>query len=107
MAVHHPAEISPTKPELLHLAGRKGAPAARDRAPDLPGVSWIAADLSDPEVPARLVDDHVARHGGLDALVAVHARSSDQDLATVTAGELDLSFAVNARTTMLLRSRRR
>jgi 3-oxoacyl-[acyl-carrier protein] reductase len=70
--------------------------------PDIPGVSWTPADLTDTLAPARLVDGHVARHGSLDALVAVHARSSDQDLATVTAEELDLSFAVNARATVLL-----
>jgi 3-oxoacyl-[acyl-carrier protein] reductase len=70
--------------------------------PDLPGAGWSAADLSDAGTPARLVEEHVARHGSLDALVAVHARSSDQDLASVTAEELDLSFAVNARATVLL-----
>ncbi|HEY6749187.1 MAG TPA: SDR family oxidoreductase [Mycobacteriales bacterium] len=67
-----------------------------------PDFTWTAADLADPEVPARLVADHVAAHGGLDALVAVHARSSDQSLETVTAAELDLSFAVNTRATVLL-----
>jgi 3-oxoacyl-[acyl-carrier protein] reductase len=70
--------------------------------PDIPGVTWAAADLADPRTPARLVDAHVARHGGLDAVVAVHARSSDQDLLSLTAEELDLSFAVNARATVLL-----
>jgi 3-oxoacyl-[acyl-carrier protein] reductase len=53
-------------------------------------------------VPARLVEAHVADHGGLDALVAVHARSSTQDLAAITAAEMDLSFAVNTRATVLL-----
>jgi 3-oxoacyl-[acyl-carrier protein] reductase len=67
-----------------------------------PDFSWAPADLADPAVPARLVADHVAAHGGLDALVAVHARASDQDLATVTAAELDASFAVNTRATVLL-----
>ncbi|HKE66101.1 MAG TPA: SDR family oxidoreductase [Micromonosporaceae bacterium] len=66
------------------------------------GMVWQAADLADPDVPARLVADHVARFGSLDALVAVHARSSDQDLASVTAAEMDASFAVNARATVLL-----
>jgi 3-oxoacyl-[acyl-carrier protein] reductase len=70
--------------------------------PELPGVRWAPADLSDPAVPARLVAEHVARHGTLDALVAVHARSSDQSLETVTAAEMDLSFAVNTRATVLL-----
>ena len=67
-----------------------------------PDFTWAPADLADPDVPARLVADHVAAHGGLDALVAVHARSSDQSLETVTAAELDLSFAVNTRATVLL-----
>ena len=70
--------------------------------PEFPGLEWTAADLADPEVPARLVEAHAAAHGGLDALVAVHARSSDQSLETVTAAEMDLSFAVNTRATVLL-----
>ncbi|HST67587.1 MAG TPA: SDR family oxidoreductase [Mycobacteriales bacterium] len=70
--------------------------------PAFEGLRWTPADLADPNVPARLVEAHVAAHGGLDALVAVHARSSDQSLETVTAAELDLSFAVNTRATVLL-----
>ena len=70
--------------------------------PEFPGLDWTAADLADPDVPARLVEAHVAEHGRLDALVAVHARSSDQSLETVTAAEMDRSFAVNTRATVLL-----
>jgi len=70
--------------------------------PRIAGMPWEAADLSDPEVPARLVASHMSRYGRLDALVAVHARSSDQDLERVTAAEMDLSFAVNARATVQL-----
>jgi 3-oxoacyl-[acyl-carrier protein] reductase len=70
--------------------------------PESPGLEWVPADLADPDVPARLVEAHVARHGSLDALVAVHARSSAQSLETVTAAEMDLSFAVNTRATVLL-----
>ena len=77
-------------------------PWGRDVEPDLEGIAWSAADLADPAVPARLVADHVQRFGGLDALVAVHARSSMQDLGAVTAAELDASFAVNTRATVLL-----
>ena len=65
-------------------------------------VSWEPADLTDPAVPARVVQRHVAALGSLDALVAVHARSSMQDLTSVTADELDASFAVNTRATVLL-----
>lgn len=75
---------------------------ADSSGPELPGMHWQQADLAAPLVPAALVADHLERHGSLDALVAVHARSSDQDLATVTAAELDASFAVNTRATILL-----
>jgi 3-oxoacyl-[acyl-carrier protein] reductase len=75
---------------------------ADDAEPALAGVIWRPADLADPDVPVQLVGEHVRRLGALDALVAVHARSSEQDLATVTAAELDLSFAVNTRATVLL-----
>ena len=40
--------------------------------------------------------------GHVDVLVANHARSSQQDLFALTAAELDASFAVNARATLLL-----
>lgn len=73
-----------------------------EHEPDVEGVGGVAADLSDPEVPARLVDDVVVKYRALDALVCVHARSSAQDLTTVTAAELDASFAVNTRSTVLL-----
>lgn len=79
-----------------------GADRPPDQALERDGVPWSPADLADPDVPARLVEQHVQRHGSLDALVAVHARSSDQSLATVTAAELDASFAVNTRATLLL-----
>ena len=65
-------------------------------------ISWRQADLADPEVPARLVADHIERYGELGALIAVHARSVNQGLAQATAAELDLSFAVNTRATVLL-----
>jgi 3-oxoacyl-[acyl-carrier protein] reductase len=70
--------------------------------PELPDVSWEVADLADPLAPDRLVKRHVERHRNLDALVAVHARSSEESLETLTAGELDKSFAVNTRATLLL-----
>jgi len=73
-----------------------------DFTPDLPDATWETADLADPLVPAALVRRHVERHGSIDALVAVHARSSKQDLDEATAAELDASFAVNARATVLL-----
>ena len=79
-----------------HLWGADGAD------PDIRGVAWRAADLANPDMPRRLVQEHVERYGDLDALVAAHARSSHFTLATSTAAELDRCLAVNTRATLLL-----
>ena len=65
-------------------------------------VEHVSADLADPATPAELVGAAVARFGQLDALVAVHARSSGQSLEQLTVEELDRSWAVNARATLML-----
>jgi 3-oxoacyl-[acyl-carrier protein] reductase len=62
----------------------------------------LSLDLADPDAPARLVGAARADLGGIDVLLAVHARSSSQSLAQLTAAELDRTFAVNARATLLL-----
>jgi len=51
-------------------------------------------DLSRPSAPAELVAQAAERLGGLDTLVANHARSSIGGLASLTAEELDLCWAV-------------
>jgi 3-oxoacyl-[acyl-carrier protein] reductase len=73
-----------------------------DPEPAVPGIPWQAVDLAAPDAPEHLVTDHVARYGSLDALVALHARSSSGGLGALTAAELDLTFAINARATLLL-----
>jgi 3-oxoacyl-[acyl-carrier protein] reductase len=99
--------------EHLHTAGwavdATGWPAhdaeqpwGADAAPSPAGVRWEAADLEAPDAAERLVAAHVARHGGLHALVAAHARSASGGLGALTAAELDRSYAVNARATLLL-----
>lgn len=60
------------------------------------------ADLAHPDTPGRLVGEAVATMGRLDILVANHARSAEQSVSDLTAEELDLSFAVNSRATLLL-----
>jgi 3-oxoacyl-[acyl-carrier protein] reductase len=65
-------------------------------------VAHVAADLADPEAPGRLVDAVRREFGHLDVLVANHARSSAQSLEQLTAAELDLTYAVNTRATLLL-----
>lgn len=65
-------------------------------------VVHISADLNDVGTPAALVDAACSAFGHLDAVVANHARSSAQALEELTAAELDLSYAVNTRATLLL-----
>jgi 3-oxoacyl-[acyl-carrier protein] reductase len=62
-------------------------------------------DLEDPRTPAVLIDETVERAGGIDIVVAVHARSSSDSLSTVTADELDRCWAANVRSVVLLAQR--
>jgi 3-oxoacyl-[acyl-carrier protein] reductase len=62
-------------------------------------------DLEEPGAPAALVDEVVARHGRIDVVVAVHARSSAQSLAEVTVDELDRCWAANVRSVVQLAQR--
>lgn len=65
-------------------------------------VAHLSLDLADPQAPAALVEAAVHRFGRLDAVIANHARSSRQSLEQLTAAEIDLSYAVNTRATLLL-----
>jgi 3-oxoacyl-[acyl-carrier protein] reductase len=66
-------------------------------------VEHVAADLADPDTPRALVAAARDHFGHLDAVVANHARGGvSQTLETVTADELDLTYAVNTRATLLL-----
>lgn len=62
----------------------------------------VEADFADPAAPAWVIEQAVDRFGHVDVLVANHARSSSQSLTEVTASELDLAWAVNARASVLL-----
>src|SRR5205085_6388373 len=65
-------------------------------------VEHVGADFADPEAPAAVLEHALTRFGGVDVLVANHARSSSLRLQDVTALELDRSWAVNARAVILL-----
>jgi 3-oxoacyl-[acyl-carrier protein] reductase len=65
-------------------------------------LAHVAADFADAAMPAWVIERTVERFGHVDVLVANHARSSNQTLAEVTATELDLTWAVNARASVLL-----
>lgn len=62
----------------------------------------VAADFADPRAPGLVVAAAVEAFGAVDVVVANHARSSNQTLEEVTAAELDLTWAVNARASVLL-----
>ena len=66
------------------------------------GVVFIDADFAEAAAAERVVSAAVAARGPLDILIANHARSGANSLDDVTADELDLSFAVNARGSILL-----
>ena len=65
-------------------------------------VEHLPADLEDPAGPAALVTAAREALGHVDVLVANHARSSHQDLASLTAEEVDRTLAANVRGTLLL-----
>jgi 3-oxoacyl-[acyl-carrier protein] reductase len=69
---------------------------------ELPGAVLVEADFADPAGPAAVVEATVEAFGRLDVVVANHARSSDLALEDLTAEELDLTYAVNVRATLLL-----
>ena len=67
-----------------------------------PTPHYLSLDLAEPDAPARLIAAAHDALGGLDVLLAVHARSVNQSLGQLTAVELDATFGVNARATLLL-----
>lgn len=65
-------------------------------------LQFCAADLGDPGAADALIGSAVERFGAVDIVVANHARSSRQALAALTVDELDRSWAVNTRASVLL-----
>jgi len=69
---------------------------------DQPSLAHAEVDLELADAPHRLVAAAVERFGPIDALVVNHARSSNGELHQITADELDRTWAVNVRATLLL-----
>ncbi len=66
-------------------------------------LSDVAADLADPDGPARVLEAATSAFGHVDVLVCNHARSgSDGALGTLDAAMLDAHWSVNARSSLLL-----
>lgn len=65
-------------------------------------LSHVEADFADPGAPRRVIDNAIQRFGGVDVLIANHARSAPGRLSEVSSADLDLAWAVNARASVLL-----
>ena len=65
-------------------------------------MHWIDGDLSDPEVPARLVSETVDALGGLDALVNNAGITLAKPALELTASDFDRIFSVDVRAAFLL-----
>ena len=98
--VHGFAPHDEAQPWGADPVGAEGVLAALDAPEDR--LARVECDLADPDGPAALVDAAIERFGALDIVVANHARSSHGSLADLTAAELDASWAVNARASLLL-----
>lgn len=86
------------------LGGEGVVEALRGEVPDA-RIIEVAADFVHPAAPFTVMDAAREAFGHVDILVANHARSSGQSLATLTAAEVDLTMAVNVRATLLLAQR--
>jgi 3-oxoacyl-[acyl-carrier protein] reductase len=66
-------------------------------------LEHLEADFALPDAPATAVESAVQLFGHVDVIVANHATSSrPKNLSEVTVEELDVSWAVNARASVLL-----
>ena len=80
-------------------------PWGAGRPASLPSIEVAEHDLTEPGVATALVDEVIDRHGRLDIVIAVHARSSEGGLAEVTEVELDQCWAANVRSIVMLAQR--
>jgi glucose 1-dehydrogenase len=60
-------------------------------------VEWVVGDMADPEVPARLVEETVARLGRLDVLVNNAGITVSKPALELTAEDFDSLFSVDVR----------
>lgn len=64
-------------------------------------MEWVVGDLSDVEVPARLVDETVAAFGRLDVLVSNAGVTRSKPALELTAEDFDSIFSVDVRAAFL------
>jgi 3-oxoacyl-[acyl-carrier protein] reductase len=82
--------------------GWRGYDARMPWGADPDHLADIEADLADPEVPARVVDQVRADVGAVTGLVLCHCESVDSSIDDTTVESFDRHMAVNARATWLL-----
>ena len=72
-----------------------------DRLARLGETHWVSGDLSDAEVPARLVRETVEHYGRLDVLVNNAGISPGKPALELTAEDFDTLFAIDVRAAFL------
>jgi len=65
-------------------------------------VHWVYGDLSDPDVPKRLVGETASALGGIDVLVNNAGLSTAKPFLELTAEDFDTTFDVDVRASFLL-----
>ncbi len=65
-------------------------------------IHWVWGDLSDPQVPARLVAETVSAHGRIDVLVNNAGLSTAKPFLEITVEDFDLTFEIDVRGSYLL-----
>lgn len=96
-----------TAKRLIACGGRPvvhGPDAAQAEATcaEIGAAGWVAGDLADPDVPARLVESTVAQCGRIDGLVNNAADTGRSTLESATVAQFDHQIAVNVRAPFLL-----
>ncbi len=74
---------------------------AYDRLAHIGRVHWVSGDLSDPDVPARLVIETADALGGIDVLVNNAGLSTSGPALELSVEEFDVTFAVDVRAAFL------
>jgi NAD(P)-dependent dehydrogenase (short-subunit alcohol dehydrogenase family) len=77
------------------------AQAAYERLAARGSVEWVAGDLADPEVPARLVEEVSERFGRLDVLVNNAGVTVSKPALELDAEDFDAIFSVDVRAAFL------
>jgi 3-oxoacyl-[acyl-carrier protein] reductase len=85
-----------------HGSGHGGMQAALEALGPRDSLAHTELDLGLASSPHGLIAEARHRFGHIDAVVVNHARGSEQNLEEVTAEELDATWAVNARASVLL-----